>query len=72
MKINYQDHGVIATITVTSTVFEFRRHKRIVDAALFATNVKTYRSGLFFMKSVISGKTAAVMRAYKAVLREAW
>lgn len=72
MKINYQDHGVIATITVTSSVFEFRRHNRIVDAALFAANVKTYRSGLFFMKSVISGKTAVVMRAYKAVLREAW
>lgn len=70
MKIDYQDHGVIATITITSTVFEFRRHSRIVDAALFAANVKTYRSGLFVMKSVISGKTAVVMRAYKAVMRE--
>lgn len=72
MKLDYQDHGVIATITVTSTVFEFRRHNRVVDAALFAVNVKTHRSGFFFMKSVISGKTAAVMRAYKAVIREAW
>lgn len=72
MKIDYQDHGVIATITMTSTVFEFRRHNRIVDAALFAANVKTYHSGLFFMKSDISGKTAVMMRAYKAVLREAW
>lgn len=70
MKIDYQDHGVIATFTITSTVFEFRRHSRIVDAALFAANVKTYRSGLFVMKSVISGKTAVVMRAYKAVMRE--
>jgi len=70
MKLDYQDHGVITTITVTGTVFEFRRHNRVVDAALFAANVKTYRSGFFFMKTVISGKTAAVMRAYKAVMRE--
>lgn len=71
MKFDYQDKGSIATITITSTVFEFRKHNRVVDAALFAADVRTARSGVFRMKSVISGKTAAVMRACKVIAREA-
>lgn len=70
MKIDYLDKGAVATLTITSTAFEFRRHNRCVDAALFSANVISSRSGIFLMKSVISGKTSAVMRAYKVVLRE--
>ncbi|WP_266194698.1 hypothetical protein, partial [Salmonella enterica] len=60
MKIDYQDHGATASITLTSTVFEFRRHNRVVDTALFLTSVSAHRSGLFFMKTVLSGRSAAV------------
>lgn len=70
MKIDYQDHGATASITLTSTVFEFRRHNRVVDTALFLTSVSAYYSGFFFMKTVLSGRSAAVLRAYKVVLRE--
>ncbi|MBN5208575.1 hypothetical protein JY462_27550 [Serratia marcescens] len=70
MKIDYQDHGATASITLTSTVFEFRRHNRVVDTALFLTSVSARRSGLFFMKTVLSGRSAAVLKAYKVVLRE--
>lgn len=70
MKIDYQDHGATASITLTSTVFEFRRHNRVVDTALFLTSVSAHRSGLLFMKTVLSGRSAAVLKAYKAVLRE--
>jgi hypothetical protein len=35
MKIEYQDYGSVANIVVTSTVFEFRRHNRAIDVALF-------------------------------------
>ncbi len=70
MKIDYQDHGATASITLTSTVFEFRRHNRVVDTALFLTSVSAHRSGLFFMKTVLSGRSAAVLKAYKVILRE--
>ncbi|KGA39562.1 hypothetical protein KU75_21885 [Pectobacterium odoriferum] len=70
MKFNYQDAGAVATLTITSSVFEFRKHNRIVDAALFSADVRAARSGVFLMKSVLSGKTPAVMRAYKAVTKE--
>ncbi|WP_439069500.1 hypothetical protein ACSJL3_004332 [Serratia nevei] len=70
MKIDYQDHGATASITLTSTVFEFRRHNRVVDTALFLTSVSAHRSGLFFMKTVLSGRSAAVLKAYKVVLQE--
>ncbi|EJA5030955.1 hypothetical protein OFY43_004180 [Salmonella enterica] len=37
MKIEYQDYGAVANIVITSTVFEFRKHNRVVDAALLCT-----------------------------------
>ncbi|WP_338858419.1 hypothetical protein WCU37_16195 [Serratia marcescens] len=70
MKIDYRDLGSIATITLTSTVLEFRRHNRVVDTALFLTSVSAHRSGLFFMKTVLSGRSAVVLKAHKIVLRE--
>lgn len=71
MKIEYQDYGAVANIVITSTVFEFRKHNRVVDTALFLTlGIVTNRSGIFFMKSVLSGKSRDMLRAYKTVQRE--
>lgn len=70
MKIDYQDHGATASITLTSTVFEFRRHNRVVDTALFLTSVNAHRSGLFFMKTVLSGRSAPMLKVYKIALQE--
>ena len=71
MKIEFNDKGVIATAIITSTVFEFRHHNRAVDTALFlAPSVRSKRSGFFIMKTVISGKTSHVLRAYKALKAE--
>jgi hypothetical protein len=70
MKIDYQDHGVTATLTITSSVFEFRKHNRVVDTALFLTSVTAKHTGFFIMKSALSGKTPVVMRAYRVALRE--
>ncbi|MBZ7331024.1 hypothetical protein FMJ13_03780 [Klebsiella michiganensis] len=71
MKIEFNDKGVIATDIITSTVFEFRLHNRAVDTALFlAPSVRSKRSGFFIMKTVISGKTSHVLRAYKALKAE--
>ncbi|HEB4943629.1 TPA: hypothetical protein R0J09_004329 [Klebsiella quasipneumoniae] len=72
MKIEFNDKGVIATATITSTVFEFRLHNRAVDTALFlAPSVRAKRSGFFFLKTVITGKPSHVLRAYKAIKAEA-
>jgi len=71
MKIEFNDKGVIATAIITSTVFEFRQHNRAVDTALFlAPSVRSNRSCFFIMKTVISGKTSHVLRAYKALKAE--
>lgn len=72
MKIQYQDYGAVANIVITSTVFEFRKHNRVVDATLLSTpGIIATRSGMFFMKTVLSGKSRDMLRAYKTVQREA-
>ena len=72
MKIEFKDKGVIASATITSTVFEFRLHNRAVDTALFlAPSVRAKRSGFFVLKTVITGKPSHVLRAYKAIKAEA-
>ncbi|EBF4781093.1 TPA_asm: hypothetical protein GNC10_001915 [Salmonella enterica subsp. salamae serovar 42:z:1,5] len=72
MKIEYQDYGAVANIIITSTVFEFRKHNRVVDATLLCTpRIVANRSGIFFMKSVLSGKSRDMLRAHKTVSREA-
>ena len=72
MKIEYQGYGAVANIVITSTVFEFRRHNRAIDVALFLTPEMTSQSsGFFIMKTVLSGKTKHALRAYKHLIREA-
>lgn len=72
MYIEFNDKGAVATVTITSSVFEFRRHNRAVDTAIFLSpGIIASRSGFFLMKTVISGPTTRVFRAYKNVMREA-
>ncbi|EKH0478678.1 hypothetical protein O5299_001343 [Salmonella enterica] len=71
MKIEYQDYGAVTNIVITSTVFEFRKHNRVLDATLLCTpGIVANRSGIFFMKTVLSGKSRDMLRAYKTILRE--
>ncbi|EJK8887018.1 hypothetical protein ACOIPX_005047 [Salmonella enterica] len=72
MKIEYQDYGAVANIVITSTVFEFRKHNRVVDTVLFqAPEVVSKNSGFFIMKSVLSGKAPHALRAYRIAQQEA-
>ncbi|EPI5424037.1 MULTISPECIES: hypothetical protein [Yersinia] len=71
MKFKYEDKGVVASITITSTVFEFHKHNRVVDTTLLLADVSPHRTGSFFMKTVLSGRSVEVLRAYKVVVREA-
>lgn len=71
MNIDFEDKGAVATVTITSSVFEFRRHNRVVDTALFLTpGVIHSRSGFFLMKTVISGPTNKILRAHRIAQQE--
>ncbi len=48
MKIDFKDYGAVAAVTITSTIFEFRKHNRVVDATLLCTpGVISERRGAF-------------------------
>lgn len=71
MKIEIFDKGSVATLTIISTVFEFRKHVRVVDTILMCTpGVVANRRGFFLMKTVISGRSREMLRANKTALRE--
>ena len=72
MKIQFHVDGLDSTVTITSTVFEFRLHNRMVDTALFLfPSVRAKRSGFFILKTVITGRPSHVLRAYNAIKAEA-
>lgn len=71
MQVDYQDFGSIARVTISSSVLGMRQHRRAVDAALMCSTVTARTSGLLLLRTVITGKTPAVMRAYKAITQEA-
>lgn len=72
MKIDYQDFGAVANVIITSTVFELRKHNRVVDTTLFLVpEVVSEHRGFFIMKTVISGKSRHALRAYRVAVREA-
>lgn len=71
MKIEICDKGSVATLTIISTVFEFRKHVRVVDTVLMCTpGVVASRRGFFLMKTVISGRSREMLRANKTAVRE--
>ncbi|RTY57995.1 hypothetical protein EKL29_10485 [Pantoea sp. YU22] len=71
MKFNFVDKGAVATLTITSSLLEFRRHNRAVDAALLSADVIASTTGIFIRKTVISGPVNRGLRAYRAATREA-
>lgn len=72
MKIEFNDQGSVSVITVTSTVFEFRRHNRAIDVVLFLVpDMTSQSSGFFIMKTILRGQTRHAIRAYNHLIREA-
>lgn len=71
MKLEIHDKGAVATLTITSTAFEFRKHVRVVDTILMCTpGVVANRRGFFLIKTVISGRSKEMLRANKTAVRE--
>ncbi|HBA5964816.1 hypothetical protein R1C91_25530 [Escherichia coli] len=72
MNIEFYDYGVTAKIIVTCWFWEFRRYCRVVDAALFAAPEVHHQSGGgLLMRTVITGKTVPMLRAFKVAKQEA-
>ncbi|WP_338130330.1 hypothetical protein [Pantoea vagans] len=57
---------MVATLTITSNVLEYRKHNRAVDAALLSADVRASTTGIFIRKTVISGPVNRGLRAYRA------
>ncbi|ENN6144597.1 hypothetical protein AB9W51_005303 [Escherichia coli] len=52
MKILYQDYGPVGQVVISSTVMEFRKHNRVVDAVLLTCpGISASRAGVFIMKT---------------------
>ncbi|MBD2816795.1 hypothetical protein ID850_19190 [Xenorhabdus sp. Flor] len=71
MKIEYIDKGTTAEITIASFVTERRKHHRCVDAALLAAPVLAGSVGFLFRRTLITGKSNHMIRAYKIICEEA-
>jgi len=70
MQIDYQIHGITATLTLTSWLPMVRQHNRCVDAALLHSDVRATSTGIIRRTTLITGRTPKVMRAYKVVVKE--
>ncbi|EFH3308134.1 TPA: hypothetical protein KMA24_004560 [Escherichia coli] len=72
MKIRYQDFGTVSQMIISSTVLEIRKHNQILDMLYLADQYLVINtSGIFFLRSTVSGKTSHVLRAYKTAVRGA-
>lgn len=71
MKIEFEDYGSKASVIITSTVFEFRKHNRAVNRVLSQMS-KAYfvESGAFVLKTHIYGNAADLYQAYLFVKKE--
>ncbi|EEM1821164.1 hypothetical protein GKA92_23920 [Salmonella enterica subsp. enterica] len=64
MKIEYQDGGTESRLIITSWLFDWRTHNRLVDEILFRTpQLRAEDEGFFRKTTIISGKTAYVLCA---------
>ncbi|MDJ7441955.1 hypothetical protein [Salmonella enterica] len=71
MKIEFKDRGKYGCVIITSTVFEFRRHKRTVDAFLgMKPEAFCIRSGFFILKTEIYDSAADFYQGYREALKE--
>ncbi|EET7636747.1 hypothetical protein O2O97_005458 [Escherichia coli] len=71
MKIRYHDFGPVSHMLISSTVLETRKYNHILDMLRLADPYLVINtSGIFFLRSTVSGKTSHVLRAYKTAVRE--
>lgn len=71
MKIAFEDYGNEASVIITSTVFEFRKHNRTVNRVLLQVpKACCTESSAFILKADIYGNAADLHQAYLFVQKE--
>jgi hypothetical protein len=71
MKIYFLDYGAVSSVVITSSIFAFRKHDRVVNVTLYrVSGTVSERRGLFFIKTFISGYAREALRAYKVATEE--
>jgi hypothetical protein len=71
VKITYITNGEQSMLVIKSCIFSLLKHARVANAALNAAseaNVST--TGVFCLKTIISGKTSSIYEARAAARRE--
>ena len=69
MKITYSDEGAHSRIWLTGPFWQMARARRIADAGLTASPVNTWESRGITFQITLFGKSAYVLRAYKAMAK---
>lgn len=69
MKITYSDEGAYASIWLTGPFWQLAKARRIADAGLDESPVNTWESRGITFQITLYGKSAYVLRAYKAMAK---
>ena len=69
MKITYSDEGAYARIWLTGPFWQLAKARRIADAGLDESPVNTSESHGLTFQITLYGKSAYVLRAYKAMIK---
>ncbi|GJK06193.1 hypothetical protein TUM17574_47440 [Klebsiella pneumoniae] len=69
MKITYSDEGAYSRIWLTGPFWQLAMARRIADAGLYASPVNTWESRGITFQITLYGKSAYVLRAYKAMAK---
>lgn len=71
MKTEFNNLGDKAELTLTSTIFEFKKHNRLAEKAVTAIPFATMiRGGSFIMKTVITGNPLDTLLTHMSLERE--
>ncbi|EFH3473544.1 hypothetical protein [Escherichia coli] len=69
MKITYSDEGDYSRIWLTGPFWQLAMARRIADAGLHSSPVNTWESRGITFQITLYGKSAYVLRAYKAMAK---
>ena len=69
MKITYSDEGAYSRIWLTGSFWQLAMARRIADVGLDESPVNTWESRGITFQITLYGKSAYVLRAYKAMAK---
>ncbi len=71
MKITFESYGSTASVVISSSIFEGRKHQHIVDAVrLKIPQVTVTTQGLFRMQTTLTTTHLSAYRVYDIALQE--